>query len=69
MPDDTARRRLQQKVLERWENEGGKIESAPKGAPANNPTTNSKSETDHLSQSNKNATNSSVARKVKRKSG
>ena len=25
MPDDLARRRLKQKVLERWENEGGKI--------------------------------------------
>ena len=25
MPDDTARKRLKQKVLERWENEGGKI--------------------------------------------
>jgi len=25
VPDDLARRRLKQKVLERWENEGGKI--------------------------------------------
>ena len=25
MPDDIARKRLKQKVLERWENEGGKI--------------------------------------------
>ena len=32
MPDETARKRLKQKVLERWENEGGKIESDPKGA-------------------------------------
>ena len=68
MPDDTARRRLKQKVLERWENEGGQIESDPKGAPGNNPTTNPESETDHLSQSSKNPTNSSVPPKVKRKS-
>jgi hypothetical protein len=25
MPDDIARKRLKQKVIERWENEGGKI--------------------------------------------
>lgn len=28
MPDYIARKRLKQKVLERWENEGGRIEAA-----------------------------------------
>ena len=36
-PDDIARKRLKQKVLERWENEGGKIETDPKGAAGNDP--------------------------------
>jgi hypothetical protein len=38
MPDKIARERLKQKVLQRWENEGGKIETDTKGAPGNNPT-------------------------------
>ena len=38
MPDKIARERLKQKVLERWENEGGKLQTEPKGAPGNNPT-------------------------------
>ena len=32
MPDPTARKRLKKKMLDRWENEGGRIAVAPTGA-------------------------------------
>jgi hypothetical protein len=43
MPDYIARKRLKQKVLERWENEGGKINTEPAVAPRINPTGNHES--------------------------
>jgi hypothetical protein len=44
MPDNVTRKRLKQKALERWENEGGRIETERKGAAKNNPTTDSQKE-------------------------
>jgi hypothetical protein len=38
MPDYITRKRLKQKVLERWENEGGKISADPTVADESSPT-------------------------------
>jgi hypothetical protein len=38
MPDNVTQKRLKQKALERWENEGGKIETERKGTSKPNPT-------------------------------
>lgn len=38
MPDQVTRKRLKQKALERWENEGGKIETERKRTIKHNPT-------------------------------
>lgn len=52
MPDYIARRRLKQKVLERWENEGGRIEAADiTSAHRNNPTRDSESDSNPSSPS------------------
>jgi hypothetical protein len=32
MPDDVNRKRLRKKVLDRWENEGGRVGTDPAGA-------------------------------------
>ena len=68
MPDKIARERLKQKVLQRWENEGGKIETDPKGAPGNNPTRGPESEAYRSLRSSKNPVGTPVSRKSKRKS-
>ncbi len=38
MPDPVARRRLKRKMLDRWENEGGRIATDTTSADANRPT-------------------------------
>jgi hypothetical protein len=65
MGDKTARERLKQKVLERWENEGGKTET-PTLVPRNNPTKGS--EANPSSRSSKSPVGTSVRRKSKRTS-
>ena len=51
MPDYIARKRLKQKVLERWENEGGRIEAADLASGhRSNPTTDPESEGNRSSQ-------------------
>jgi hypothetical protein len=67
MGDKTARERLKQKVLERWENEGGKTET-PKPAPENNPTKGHESEANPSSRSSKSPVGTSVSSKSKRTS-
>ena len=67
MPDKIARERLKQKVLQRWENEGGKIETDPKGAHGNNPTRGPESEANRSFRSSKNPVGTPVSRKSKRK--
>ena len=37
MPDPTSRKRLKQKMLERWENEGGRIASETTSTDKNGP--------------------------------
>lgn len=50
MPDYITRQLLKQKVLERWENEGGRIEPADlASAHRNKPTGDPKSETNRSS--------------------
>ena len=44
MPDYITRKRLKQKVLERWENEGGKINADPTIADESSPTGDRESE-------------------------
>jgi hypothetical protein len=68
MGDKIARERLKQKVLERWENEGGKTETEPKPAPPNNPTKGHESGAKRSARSSKSRVDISVARKIKRKS-
>ena len=67
-PDDIDRKRLKQKVLERWENEGGKIETDPKGAAGNDPPKDHRKEVGRSSGSNKNPIKTSNSTRVKRKS-
>ena len=44
MPDCITRKRLKKKVLDRWENEGGKIRAEPTGAEECGQTCDSKGE-------------------------
>ena len=53
MPDNNARKRLKQKMLERWENEGGKISTEPKGRLENNSARDRGTEAACLSPSSK----------------
>jgi hypothetical protein len=67
MSEDTvARKRLKQKVLQRWENEGGKIEPQPKEALGNNPKKDHEVEANHSSPSNENPVRISDSSKAKR---
>jgi hypothetical protein len=68
MFDKIARERLKQKVLERWENEGGKIETESKGALGNNPTRGGESKANRSVRSSKNPVGTPVSRKSKLKS-
>ncbi len=62
MPDYRARKRLKQKVLERWENEGGRIETADlTKAHERNPTRDNQGQGNHLSPSRSNFTPSSAS--------
>lgn len=38
MPERIARKRLKKKMLDRWENEGGKVADDPSGVEVNRPT-------------------------------
>ena len=68
MGDKIARERLKQRVLERWENEGGKTEAEPKPAPPNNRTKGHESGANRSARSSKTPLDTSVSRKSKRKS-
>ena len=68
MPDNIARKRLKQKMLERWENEGGKIETKPKGRSEKNSTRDHEKEAARLSRSSKNSARKSVTPTGNRKS-
>lgn len=49
MPDSIARKRLKKKMLERWENEGGKIATDTTSAEANRTTSEDKDHAEKLS--------------------
>ena len=55
MADDIARKRLKKKVLDRWENEGGKINADPIGAGESGQTSDTESESNQLSASHDNS--------------
>ena len=56
MPDPSARKRLNKKMLDRWENEGGRIATDTTGADANKPTNEKKRHGKKQSSSRDNAT-------------
>ena len=51
MPDYIARKRLKQKALERWENEGGKVDADSEETRGSNPTTHHETEGNRSSRS------------------
>jgi hypothetical protein len=55
MTDDIARKRLKKKVLDRWENEGGKINADPAGAGESGQTSDPEGESNQLSASHGNS--------------
>ena len=55
MPDQIARKRLKKKMLDRWENEGGRI-TEPTSADETRPTSDHEDEGKQLSASRVNST-------------
>jgi hypothetical protein len=56
MPDPIARKRLKKKMLDRWENEGGRIAPDTTSADANRSTSEKKSHRKKLSSPRDNST-------------
>lgn len=67
MPDQITRKRLKKKVLDRWENEGGKIIAAPTGADENAPASGHESEGSQLSASHDNPTVATTPPRTKKR--
>jgi hypothetical protein len=67
MPDRIARKRLKKKMLDRWENEGGRILTDPTSADASRPTSENKGRGRKLSSSRDNSTAGVPASPKKRK--
>ncbi len=55
MPDQIARKRLKKQMLDRWENEGGRISADPTSAGEATPTSSHKGEGKQLSASRDNS--------------
>jgi hypothetical protein len=53
MPDPIGRKRLKKKMLDRWENEGGRLAANPTSADEKRPTSEPKGEGKQLSGSRK----------------
>ena len=51
MSDPLARKRLKKKMLDRWENEGGRVAAAPTSADEKSPTSEPKGKGKQLSAS------------------
>ena len=66
MPDQIARKRLKKKVLDRWENEGGRISADPTCADEGRPASGHKGEGNQPSASQDNSTVSAPASPTKR---
>lgn len=65
MPDYITRKRLRKKVLDRWENEGGKISTDPTGVDECGQTSDPESEGNQLSAPEGNSTVSAPASPTK----
>ena len=66
MPDPIARKRLKKKMLDRWENEGGRIATDTTSADASKPTSEDKGDDRKLSPSD-NSTVGAPASPTKRR--
>lgn len=66
MPDDIARKRLKKRMLERWENEGGRISTEPTTADKGGPAKDQLSKGKQRSASSDNSTGSTPASPAKR---
>lgn len=66
MPDYTARKRLKKKMLDRWENEGGRVSTERSTADKSGPTTDHRSERKQISSSQDNAAGGMPASPTKR---
>jgi len=56
MPDPNARKRLKKKMLDRWENEGGRIATDTTSADASGPTSEDKGQGREPSSASDNST-------------
>jgi hypothetical protein len=66
MPDPVERKRLKKKMLDRWENEGGRIASDKTSADATKPKSDNKSQVKKLSSPRDNSTVGAPASPTKR---
>ena len=67
MPDPIARKRLKKKMLDRWENEGGRIATDITGVDTSKPTNEEKAQGTRLSSPNDNSTVDAPASPTKRR--
>lgn len=67
MPEQIARKRLKKKMLDRWENEGGRISADPTSADEGTPTSSHKDEGQQLSASRDNSTVGAPASPTKKR--
>ena len=67
MPDPNARKRLKKRMLDRWENEGGKIANDTTSADANTPTSGNKGRNKERSSPRETATPGAAASPTKRR--
>ena len=67
MPDDNARKRLKKKMLDRWENEGGRIAGDSTIPPDSNPASNADSEGNRTHASRKKSTVGAPATPTKKR--
>lgn len=66
MPNYTARKRLKKKMLDRWENEGGRVSTEPPTADKGGPSNDHRSEHKQLSSSQDNSTGGMPASPTKK---
>ena len=67
MPDPVSRKRLKKRMLDRWENEGGRIATDTTSADASRPTNEDKGQGRKLSSPSDNSTAGAPASSTKRR--
>ena len=67
MPEKIARKRLKKKMLDRWENEGGRISADPTSVDEGTPTSSHKGEGKQLKASRDNSTVGAPASPTKKR--